>query len=61
MAVGGLDGERCIEFRRATDIDAAPAMALFADGELQEGFTGQATPDRVAAAYTEVYDDGNSS
>lgn len=57
VAVGGLDGERCAAFRRAAEIDAAPALALFADGELEAGFTGRATAERVAAACAEVYDD----
>lgn len=57
VAVGGLDGERCAGFRCATDIDAAPAMALFADGDLAAGFTGRATAERVTAACAEVYDD----
>lgn len=61
VAVGGLDGEDCPEFRRAIGIDAAPALALFADGELRKGFTGRATPDRVAAACTEVYEDGDGA
>ena len=56
VAVGGLDGEASPEFRRVTGIDAAPALALFEDGELREGFTGRATPDRVAAACTDVYE-----
>ncbi|WP_079890735.1 thioredoxin family protein [Halococcus agarilyticus] len=56
VAVGGLDGESSPEFRRVSGIDAAPAMALFENGELREGFTGRATPDRVAAACTDVYD-----
>jgi hypothetical protein len=55
VAVGGLDGESSPEFRRMTGIDAAPALALFEDGELQEGYTGRATPDRVATACTDVY------
>lgn len=61
VVVGGLDGEDCPEFRRTTDIDAAPALALFADGDLREAFTGRATPDRVAAACTEVYEDGDGA
>ena len=55
VAVGGLDGEQCAEFRRAYDIDAAPAMVLFENGEFREGFTGRATAERVAAACAEVY------
>lgn len=56
VAVGGLDGERCPAFRRTYGIDAAPALVLFADGEFREGFTGRATPERVAAACAEVYE-----
>ena len=56
ITVGGIDGERCSGFRHAYGIDAAPAMVLFADGEFREGFTGRATPERVAAACAEVYD-----
>jgi hypothetical protein len=56
VAVGGLDGEECIGFRRAYDIDAAPAMVLFADGEFCEGFTGRATPERVGTACAEAYE-----
>jgi PAS domain-containing protein len=56
VAIGGLDGEQCEEFRRAHGIDAAPAIVLFENEEFREGFTGRATPDRVAAACEEVYD-----
>jgi thiol-disulfide isomerase/thioredoxin len=56
VAVGGLDGENAPSFRSAYGIDAAPAMLLFEDGELKEGFTGQATPERAAAACAEAYE-----
>jgi thioredoxin-like negative regulator of GroEL len=55
VAVGGIDGEECTDFRSAYGVDAAPAMILFADGELSEGFTGRATPERAAAACAEAY------
>lgn len=55
VAVSGLDGESCVEFRHEYGIDAAPALVLFEDGEFQEGFTGRATPERVATACAEVY------
>jgi hypothetical protein len=56
VVVGGIDGEKCSDFRRTYDIDAAPAMVLFTNGEFQEGYTGRATPERVASACAEVYD-----
>jgi hypothetical protein len=56
VVVGGIDGEKCSEFRRTYDIDAAPAMVLFTNGEFQEGYTGRATPEHVAAACAEIYD-----
>ncbi|WP_435076009.1 thioredoxin family protein [Halococcus sp. AFM35] len=56
VAVGGIDGKHAPSFRRAYDVDAAPAMVLFENGELREGFTGRATPDRAAAACVEAYE-----
>ncbi len=55
VAVCGIDGESCIEFRRAYGIDAAPTLVLFENGKFEEGFTGRATPERVAAACADVY------
>lgn len=56
VAVSGIDGESCVEFRREYGIDAAPALVLFEDGEFREGFTGRATPERVETACAGVYD-----
>lgn len=55
VAVGGIDGENAPSFRRAYGIDSAPAMVMFENGEFREGFTGRATPERVASACAEVY------
>jgi thiol-disulfide isomerase/thioredoxin len=55
VAVGGIDGDSATSFRSAYGIDAAPAMVLFVDGELEEAFTGRATPERAAAACAEAY------
>jgi thiol-disulfide isomerase/thioredoxin len=55
VAVGGIDGEAAPSFRRTYGIDAAPAMALFENGEFLDAFTGRATPERAAAAYETTY------
>lgn len=55
VAVGGIDGEAAPSFRRTYGIDAAPAMALFENGELLDAFTGRATPERAAAACETAY------
>jgi hypothetical protein len=55
-AVGGVDGEAVTAFRRAYDVDAAPAMLLFEDGTLLETLRGRFTADQVAVACDRVYD-----
>lgn len=55
VAVGGLDGEACPEFCRETEVNAAPAVAFFEDGELLAAETGRQRPgplgERAAALY----------
>ncbi|QLH79996.1 thioredoxin family protein [Halosimplex rubrum] len=54
-AVAGLDGEACPEFCRENEVNAAPAVAFFADGELLDAVTGRQRPgplgERAAALY----------
>ncbi len=55
--VGGIAGERSPEFRESVDVDAAPAVVLFADGEAVETVTGRNTPSALSERATEVYGD----
>ncbi|MFC5970188.1 thioredoxin family protein [Halomarina salina] len=51
VAVGGVDGESVTAFRSAYDVNAAPSLLLFEDGEHVETLQGRFTADQVAEAY----------
>ncbi|SDZ85840.1 Thioredoxin [Haloplanus vescus] len=52
VAVAGIDGESAPTFRRATDVDSAPAVCCFRDGNLETVVTGRRSP----ATYREEFD-----
>jgi len=56
-AVGGLDGEKCPGFCGDMEVNAAPAVVLFEDGEKLDVVTGRTDPDALAAWVEETYDD----
>jgi len=56
-AVAGLDGESCPEFCRENEVNAAPAVAFFADGELLEAVTGRQSPGPLGERAAELYGD----
>jgi len=57
VAVAGVDGESVVEFRREFEPEAAPAVLLFADGELVETLRGYTAPADLVEALGEVYED----
>jgi hypothetical protein len=57
-AVGGLDGEQCPEFCRAYEVNAAPAVVFFEDGEVLDVVTGRTSPDPLAERAADLYGSG---
>ncbi|MFB6107845.1 MAG: thioredoxin family protein [Haloplanus sp.] len=55
VAVAGVDGESVPSFRRAFDVDAAPAVCCFRDGALVETVTGRQSPAAYAERFEAVY------
>ncbi|WP_435066489.1 thioredoxin family protein [Haloplanus sp. C73] len=55
VAVAGIDGESAPEFRRAFDVDSAPAVCCFEDGELEAVVTGRHSPDTYHDRFEELY------
>jgi thiol-disulfide isomerase/thioredoxin len=53
VAVAGIDGTDAPDFRRAFDVDTAPAICGFRDGDLRGTVTGRQSP----AAYAERFDE----
>jgi thiol-disulfide isomerase/thioredoxin len=56
VAVAGVDGESVVDFRREFDVEAAPEVLVFADGDLVESIRGYAPPARLAEAVADAYD-----
>jgi thiol-disulfide isomerase/thioredoxin len=56
VAVAGVDGESVSDFRAAFEVDTAPTVLLFADGDLAERREGYTSPADLAAAIDAVYD-----
>lgn len=56
-AVAGLDGEQCPAFCRTTEVNAAPAVVFFADGDLLDAVTGRTSPGPLGERAAEVYGD----
>jgi thiol-disulfide isomerase/thioredoxin len=55
VAVAGVDGEAVDGFRRAFDVDSAPAVCCFRDGDLVATVTGRKAPSDYADRFDEVY------
>nr|WP_135364719.1 thioredoxin domain-containing protein [Halosimplex halophilum] len=55
VAVAGLDGESCPDFCRENAVNAAPAVAFFADGDLLEAVTGRRSPGPLGERAAELY------
>jgi len=53
--LAGLDGESTPEFRRAFDVEAAPSVLFFEDGELVESLRGYQSPGSIEAVCADVY------
>ena len=55
VAVAGVDGESVPDFRRTFDVDAAPAVCCFRDGDLVTAVTGRESPPTYADAFDEAF------
>jgi hypothetical protein len=55
VAAAGVDGESVPAFRRAFDVDTAPAVCCFRGGDLVDTVTGQQSPDAYADRFAELY------
>jgi thiol-disulfide isomerase/thioredoxin len=55
VAVAGVDGESVPSFRRSVDVDSAPAVCSFRDGELVDVTTGRRSPETYAERFATVY------
>ncbi|MFB6171931.1 MAG: thioredoxin family protein [Haloarculaceae archaeon] len=55
VAVAGVDGEAASDLRRAFDVDSAPTLLLFRDGDLVESVVGRHSPDHYRTVFDEVY------
>lgn len=55
-SVAGLDGEQCPGFCKEYEVNAAPAVAPFEDGELLDVRTGRTKPETLAEWCEELYD-----
>ncbi|MFC6724147.1 hypothetical protein ACFQE1_07120 [Halobium palmae] len=52
VAVAGVDGEDCFDFRLEYEVNAAPAVVCLRDGEHRLTETGRRSP----AAFAELFD-----
>lgn len=57
VAVAGIDGENAPSFRRDFEVEAAPSVLLFEDGECVDSLRGYQSPGAVEAACSDVYGD----
>ena len=55
VTIAGIDGEDTVEFRRAFDVEAAPSVLLFEDGERRELLRGYHPSAAIADACVDVY------
>ncbi|SEK47562.1 thioredoxin family protein [Haloferax larsenii] len=55
VAVAGLDGEATDDFCRRYEVDTAPTVLCFRDGELRESASGRTSPDDVERLVDRVY------
>lgn len=56
VAVAGVDGESVPTFRRRFDVDAAPAVCSFRDGDCKDVTTGRQSPEAYAEQFAAVYE-----
>lgn len=56
-AVGGLDGEQCPDFCQTNEVNAAPAVVFFDQGEHLDEVTGRTSPGPLEERATSVYGD----
>ena len=57
VAVAGIDGEDAPSFRREFEVEAAPSVLFFEDGECVESLRGYQPPEAIEAACSDVYGD----
>ncbi|XGI83103.1 thioredoxin family protein [Halorutilales archaeon Cl-col2-1] len=55
VAFAGVNGEEVADFRREYEVDVAPAVLFFSDGELVEKREGYTSPDEVEEIIESVY------
>ena len=55
VAVAGVDGEACPDFCRENEVNAAPAVAFFADGEVLEAVTGRRSSGPLGERAAELF------
>ncbi|MFC4358814.1 thioredoxin family protein [Halobium salinum] len=56
VAVAGIDGETCFDFRLEYEVNAAPAFVCFRDGEHRLTETGRKRPEAAAELFASVYE-----
>lgn len=56
VAVAGIDGEACFDFRLEYEVNAAPAFVCFRDGEHRLTETGRKRPETTAGLFESVYE-----
>lgn len=57
VAVAGIDGENAPSFRRDFEVEAAPSVLLFEDGECVETLRGYQSPEAIETACADAYGD----
>lgn len=57
VAVAGVDGESVPAFREEFDVDVAPAVLAFRDGDLEATLTGRQSPAALEELFEDVYGD----
>ena len=57
VAVAGIDGENAPSFRRDFEVEAAPSVLFFEDGECVELLRGYQSPVSIEAACSDAYGD----
>lgn len=54
-AVAGLDGEQCPDFCRSQEVNSAPSVVFFEDGEQLDVVSGRTSPGPLADRAAELY------
>lgn len=60
VAVAGVDGDAVTDFRKAYDVDTAPVVLLFRDGEVEARYKGYTPPEVLVDSIDAVYGDASS-